>query len=139
MGIGGNDMLTGGAGNDILIAGSGSNILNGTDFIREGVNEQDTLVGALGRADQFVLGDFSGAYYLDESDGDASLARIRNFESLDTIVLNGDSSDYRIGIDGGNSVIFNIGNGSDDAIGIIENTVGLNLNSDQFDFVHPCA
>ena len=94
-------------------------------------------MGARGRADQFVLGDRSGAYYLDRRfiNGANSLAQIRDFESLDTIALSGSSSDYRIATRGGNSIIFRREAGPDDAIAVIENTVGLNLNGDQFSFV----
>ena len=131
----GNDNLIGGAGNDFLVGGPGLDLLNGTDSFNLGVNERDTLVGSLGSRDQFVLGDSNSAFYLDEGSGATSLARIRDFESLDTIILNGSSSDYRIATNGGNSTIFRREAGPDDAIAIIENTVGLNLNGDQFSFV----
>lgn len=137
IGNGGDDVLNGGGGNDLLVGSTGSNVLNGTDATHRGVNEQDILVGARGRADQFVLGDRSGAYYLDRRfiNGANSLAQIRDFESLDTIVLSGSSGDYRIATRGGNSIIFRREAGPDDAIAVIENIVGLNLNGDQFSFV----
>ena len=94
-------------------------------------------------ADQFMLGDRDGAYYLDEADGFSSFASIRRFDSLDTIALSGSIGDYRISTDGDDTTLFRVGAGTDDAmaegrsetIAVIENTVGLNLNSDQFSFV----
>jgi Ca2+-binding RTX toxin-like protein len=54
----GNDILTGGTGFDYLDGasdGTGNGIASGTEF--------DTLTGGVG-GDRFVLGDFSGVYYL---------------------------------------------------------------------------
>ncbi len=54
----GNDIVTGGTGFDYLDGasdGTGNGIASGTEF--------DTLTGGVG-GDRFVLGDFSGVYYL---------------------------------------------------------------------------
>jgi Ca2+-binding RTX toxin-like protein len=78
------DTLTGDAGNDALYGGSGVDVLTGTNARSRGVGEVDFLSGGTG-ADQFVLGDTRGSYYL--GNGANDFARIIDFSSNDQFVL----------------------------------------------------
>ena len=106
----GNDRLTGNYGNDILVGGEGNDTLDGGpgDDILKGYGggiEFDMLKGQKGaggnvsNADTFVLGDRSGAFYLDPS-GDLGLegghATIIDYSSSDndSIQLYGNESNY---------------------------------------------
>lgn len=96
-----NNVLTGGGGNDRISGGGGGDKLNGTDSIARGVGERDILTGGAG-ADQFILGDKSGAFYKGNGNGD--FARITDFASADQIQL-----------------------GSEETYSLQRNTTGFNL------------
>jgi Ca2+-binding RTX toxin-like protein len=81
-----NDRLFGGTGNDSLTGDAGNDQLTGTNTFSRGVSERDALVGGIG-ADQYVLGDGLGLYYLDRlggfTDGFAEITGFGSGDSLD--------------------------------------------------------
>jgi len=122
-GFTGNDSLTGGAGNDLLAGEAGDDILNGygqTGF------EYDFLVGGTG-ADDFVLGDSSGAFY--QGFGFATITDFYAIEG-DELQVFGSADDYSLStFNDGTSIYF-----QDDLIGYIANTTDITVESD-FTFV----
>ncbi len=143
MGGNGNDFLIGGKNNDRLVAGSGNDILIGVDHTKAdpGKGEVDRLSGH-GGADIFVLGDSTGVYY----HGDGSWAVgwqdrgvISDFNlGSDKIQLHGSSSDYRLNINSGNTVIFyrEPGTTVNEVVGVVERVTELDLNDvTQFNYV----
>jgi Ca2+-binding RTX toxin-like protein len=80
-----NDRLLGGTGNDSLTGDAGNDQLTGANVFSRGVSERDTLIGGVG-ADQYVLGDGIGLYYLDRLGGFTDgFAEITGFDSSDRL------------------------------------------------------
>jgi len=121
----GNDSLTGGTGFDYLDGasdGTGNGIASGTEF--------DTLTGGVG-GDRFVLGDFSGVYYL--GNGHATITDF-SLGQGDIIQIKGKFADgYSVGLGnwGGAATqdtgIFFKGN----LIGVVQDQNITNLSRDQ--------
>ncbi|MEG4318353.1 MULTISPECIES: calcium-binding protein [unclassified Microcoleus] len=144
----GNDNLGGGKGNDSVSGGSGDDLITGVASAPPinsdpGLGEIDILTGGSG-SDRFSLGDQFAAYYDDQ--GTRDFAVITDFTQLDNIVLNGKLNDYSVvqnqanvvpglGLVQGTGIFRNGANGTKDLIGIVQNIVGLNLNSSVFKFV----
>jgi Ca2+-binding RTX toxin-like protein len=142
-----NDNLGGGKGNDWVSGGKGDDLIVGVAPAppigsNPGAGEMDILTGGLG-SDRFSLGDQFEAYYDDQ--GGVDFAVITDLSILDTIVLNGQASDYVVqnhaafipelgGLVQGTG-IFKKEAGGKDLIGIAQNIFGLNLNSSVFQFV----
>ena len=123
LGFTGNDSLTGGAGNDLLAGEAGDDILNGygqTGF------EYDFLVGGTG-ADDFVLGDSSGAFY--QGFGFATITDFYAIEG-DELQAFGSADDYSLSTFNDGTDIFY----QDDLIGHISNTTDITVEND-FTFV----
>ena len=121
----GNDSLTGGTGFDYLDGasdGTGNGIASGTEF--------DTLTGGLG-GDRFVLGDFSGVYYLGK--GHATITDF-SFAQGDIIQIKGKFADgYSVGLGnwGGaatqdTGIFF-----KNNLIGVVQDQNIINLSRDQ--------
>ena len=143
-----NDNLGGGKGNDSLSGGSGADLIVGvTSGLpiggNPGLGEIDILTGGSGN-DRFFLGDQFAAYYDDQ--GTSDFAVITDFTQLDNIVLNGKLNDYVVqdqaalvpllgGLVQGTGILKKGANGTNELIGIVQNIVGLNLNSSLFQFV----
>jgi Ca2+-binding RTX toxin-like protein len=143
-----NDNLGGGKGNDSVNGGSGDDLIGGvTSGIpiggNPGLGEIDILTGGSG-SDRFFLGDQFAAYYDDQ--GTSDFAVITDFTQLDNIVLNGKLNDYVVqnqaavvpelgGLVQGTGILKKGANGTNDLIGIVQNIVGLNLDSSVFQFV----
>ena len=141
-GLAGNDSLSGGSGNDTLLGGSGNDLLVGGDgndrldgYATTGT-EYDTLVGGAG-SDTFVLGGSWGVSY--QGNG---YAVITDWDSSsDFIEARGSSSQYELrsrdfGV-GGSATdlgIYYTGNGSNDLIAIVQDSVNVNFVRD-FRFV----
>lgn len=96
-----NDYLYGKDGNDKLYGGTGSDYLageNGDDTLTGfggGFYENDTLVGGAG-ADRFILGDQTGAFYVNVGGGE-SYAIITDFNyRQDKFQVFGSASDYSL-------------------------------------------
>ncbi|MEM8503395.1 MAG: matrixin family metalloprotease [Cyanobacteria bacterium P01_D01_bin.1] len=139
----GDDELIGGLGNDSLMGGKGQDILLGTSIDGDGLREKDALVGGA-KADLFILGDRTRAFYDDGSSGTVGLADhalILDFkgEEGDQIQLHGKAADYSIGaVPGGESSeqgIFLKTAGKDELIGIVRSNSLLVLESESFVFV----
>jgi Ca2+-binding RTX toxin-like protein len=144
----GNDNLGGGKGNDSVSGGSGDDLIVGvTSGLpiggNPGLGEIDILTGGSGN-DRFFLGDQFAAYYDDQ--GTSDFAVITDFTQLDNIVLNGKLNDYVVqaqaaflpelgGLVQGTGILKKGANGTNDLIGIVQNIVGLELNSSVFQFV----
>jgi Ca2+-binding RTX toxin-like protein len=144
----GNDNLGGGKGNDSVSGGSGDDLITGVASAppinsNPGLGEIDILTGGSG-SDRFSLGDQFAAYYDDQ--GTSDFAVITDFTQLDNIVLNGKLNDYSVvqnqanvvpglGLIQGTGILKKGANGTNDLIGIVQNIVGLNLNSSVFQFV----
>ncbi len=99
----GEDFLVGGTGSDALVGGWRDDRLIGVDpnSTNPGFGEIDTLTGGgLGgelsdwSIDTFVLGDSNHAYY--QGGNSTDYAIIDGFESVDLLVLKGNSSDYTV-------------------------------------------
>ncbi|MEB3357750.1 MAG: lectin-like protein [Synechococcales bacterium] len=119
-GVGGNDILDGGAGNDRLL---------GTDATKLGAGEQDTLTGGKG-VDTFVLGVSNLPFYA--TGGNSDFARITDFNAAEDIVqLGGSISQYSQQGSGADTLLSYKG----DLIAVFENTSSLNLNTAAFTFV----
>lgn len=89
--FGSDDIQFGGNGNDTLNGGFGNDTLNGVGETG-GVGEIDRLTGGFGK-DTFNLGDENNVFY--HGKGIFDYALIKDFRaSQDTIVLNGEKSDY---------------------------------------------
>jgi Ca2+-binding RTX toxin-like protein len=143
-----NDNLGGGKGNDSVNGGSGDDLIVGvTSGIpiggNPGLGEIDILTGGSGK-DRFFLGDQFAAYYDDQ--GTSDFAVITDFTQVDNIVLNGKLNDYVVqaqaavvpqlgGLIQGTGILKKGANGTNDLIGIVQNIVGLNLDSSVFQFV----
>jgi Ca2+-binding RTX toxin-like protein len=134
----GNDWVNGGSGDDLIVGVAGAPPIGGNP----GSGEMDILTGGVG-SDKFYLGDNFEAYYDDL--GGVDFAVITDLSILDTIVLNGQASDYVVqnhaafipelgGLVQGTG-IFKREAGGKDLIGIAQNVFGLNLNSSVFQFV----
>ncbi len=139
----GDDSLVGGLGDDTLMGGKGQDTLLGTSIGGDGLREQDVLVGGA-KADLFVLGDRTRAFYDDGSSGTIGLsdyALISDFKrsDLDQIQLHGSAADYLIGTvpDSSNSDqgIFLKTEGKAELIGIVRGDSALILESPSFTFV----
>jgi len=144
----GNDNLGGGKGNDSVSGGSGDDLIVGvTSGLpiggNPGLGEIDILTGGSGN-DRFFLGDQFAAYYDDQ--GTSDFAVITDFTQLDNIVLNGKLNDYVVqaqaaflpelgGLVQGTGILKKGANGTNDLIGIVQNIVGLDLDSSVFQFV----
>jgi Ca2+-binding RTX toxin-like protein len=144
----GNDNLGGGKGNDSVSGGGGDDLITGVSPAppinsNPGLGEIDILTGGSG-SDRFSLGDQLEAYYDDQ--GTSDFAVITDFTQLDNIVLNGQINDYVVqnqaafvpelgGLVQGTGILKKGANGTNDLIGIVQNIVGLNLNSSVFKFV----
>ena len=129
------DTLIGAQGNDTLLGGADLDFLNGTRNGINGVGERDFLTGGLGGQDRFILGSRTGSYYLDAGAGGTSFTRILDFEPFDRLLVSGSRSDYRLAVSNGDTFLLKRESGPDDAVALIENTVGLNLNSVQFIYI----
>ena len=136
----GNDVLTGGTGNDILKGGEGVDTLIGVDLTatQPGNSEIDTLHGGPG-ADSFILG--NGQVYYDDN-GTADYAMILGFNGAqgDRIQLYGSISDYTIeknvsGLPTGKAIYSNNDNGDNELIAIVKGLKGMDLDTNQFNFV----
>jgi Ca2+-binding RTX toxin-like protein len=136
----GNDSVNGGSGDDLIIGVAGTPLIGGNS----GSGELDILTGGIG-SDKFYLGDNFEAYYDDQ--GTVDFAVITDFTQLDKIVLNGKANDYVVqnqaaflpelgGLVQGTGILKKGANGTNDLIGIVQNIVGLNLNSSVFQFVN---
>ena len=128
------DTLLGAHGNDTLVGGDDIDFLNGTINSVRGVGERDFLSGGAGN-DRYILGSAVLPFYLDAGAGGTSFATLQDFGGGDRIILHGSSVEYRLAVSGGNTFILFREPGPDDAIALIENTVGLNLNSNKFIYV----
>jgi Tol biopolymer transport system component len=122
----GNDHLVGGIGSDILLGGDGDDILNGKGFSQA----IDILTGRSG-ADTFVLGNHR-LYYRG-----SGYATITDFDSSqnDKIQLLGDSTQYQLGqlenaAGGMETGIFYVGNGGNNLIGVVQNSVDVSWERD---------
>ncbi|MEM9905138.1 MAG: LamG-like jellyroll fold domain-containing protein, partial [Cyanobacteria bacterium P01_D01_bin.44] len=126
----GHDQLVGGSGNDILNGGAGNDILNGTDTVSVGNFEQDSLTGGTG-VDRFILGDASQAYY--SSQGAQDYVTITDFTSgVDVVELHGSMGSYQQQQQGSSTALYFNGQ---ELIAIFENTSGLNLAGNSFEFL----
>ncbi|MEM8808560.1 MAG: DNRLRE domain-containing protein, partial [Cyanobacteria bacterium P01_G01_bin.38] len=126
----GNDQLTGGSGNDILDGGAGHDVLNGTDAVSVGNFEQDILTGGSG-SDRFILGDANQAYY--SSQGAQDYVTITDFMAdVDVIELHGSIGNYQQQQQAGSTALYLNGQ---ELIAIFENTSGLNLAGNSFEFL----
>ncbi|MEO1348073.1 MAG: NF038122 family metalloprotease [Cyanobacteria bacterium J06635_15] len=126
----GHDQLVGGSGNDILNGGAGNDILNGTDAVSVGNFEQDILTGGSG-SDRFILGDANQAYY--SSQGAQDYVTITDFMAdVDVIELHGSIGNYQQQQQGGSTALYLNGQ---ELIAIFENTNGLNLAGNSFEFL----
>jgi Ca2+-binding RTX toxin-like protein len=133
----GNDNLFGAVGNDSLIGGTGLDTLNGSDNLALGVGERDSLAGALGEQDRFVLGSAASSYYLDAGAGNTSFARLLGgLDANDRIVLSGSSANYTLSVVGGVSTAISFKEaGPDDLVAFVQGVVGLNLTSTRFVYI----
>ena len=130
----GRDTLVGAQGNDTLNGGSGIDFLNGTLNSARGLGERDFMSGGVGN-DRFILSNLTSTFYLDAGLGGISFARIQDFSFGDKIILEGTSSKYRLAVSSGSTFILFKEPGADDAVALIENTAGLNLNSNTFIYI----
>jgi RTX calcium-binding nonapeptide repeat (4 copies) len=82
--------LVAGPGNDTITGGKGNDTMDAFGSLTGGITttQRDTMTGG-GGADLFILGDSSGAYYLDgnASHGSVSYAFIPDFNLSDTLQL----------------------------------------------------
>ena len=139
----GNDVLTGGTGNDILKGGQGADTLIGVDLTatQPGNSEIDILHGGSG-ADSFILGHAQvGQVYYDDN-GTEDYAMILGFNGAqgDRIQLYGSISDYTIeknvsGLPTGKAIYSNNDNGDNELIAIVRGLKGMDLDTNQFNFV----
>ena len=139
----GNDVLTGGTGNDILKGGEGADTLIGVDLTatQPGNSEIDILHGGSG-ADSFILGHAQvGQVYYDDN-GTEDYAMILGFNGAqgDRIQLYGSISDYTIennvsGLPTGKAIYSNNDNGDNELIAIVRGLKGMDLDTNQFNFV----
>lgn len=138
----GDDILTGGSGKDRLFGGEGADLIIGVDVTSLGTGDRDKLRGDAG-ADTFVLGNASGAFYNDGNDsksGKSDYALILDFETGDTIQLNGSADDYILDVSRrGTSIYLNNDDvdgltRNDELIGIIKGVTLENMDSG-FSFV----
>jgi Ca2+-binding RTX toxin-like protein len=136
------EVLVGLRGSDRLNAGSGNDILIGVDANsrRPGRNEIDQMNGGQGN-DIFVLGDENRVFYDDSkraNPGVKDYALIQKFNrKQDTIQLNGDAADYRLGSGSGvrgTGLYLETGK-TDELIAVIQGGGKLNLNSSAFEYV----
>ncbi|MEM7726821.1 MAG: glycoside hydrolase family 9 protein, partial [Cyanobacteria bacterium P01_A01_bin.45] len=138
----GDDWLQGDRGNDNLIGGAGNDFLIGTKPGTSGKDERDTLQGGKG-ADMFALGDKTGIYYdngksADHGFTDYALVKDFNSKEGDKILLHGKAENYRLGSVSGSKSgtgILHKDSGKDELIAIVENTSGLKLESNAFQFI----
>ena len=137
------DTITGGQGNDTLLGGDNDDVLIGVDptASQPGMDEVDTLTGdEPGDEDDdiFVLGDESQVYY--DNGNEADYALITDFDDQDMIRLSGSAGDYELGtsptdLPGGTAIFLTTG-GTDELIGIVQDTSNLDLLDDKvFSFV----
>ena len=139
----GNDVLTGGTGDDILKGGEGADTLIGVDLTatQPGNSEIDFLHGGSG-ADSFILGHAQvGQVYYDDN-GTEDYAMILGFNGAqgDRIQLYGSISDYTIeknvsGLPTGKAIYSNNDNGDNELIAIVKGLKGMDLDTNQFNFV----
>ena len=143
-GLNGRDVLIGRGASDALDGGNGRDILIGVKPTSNlpGFGEIDALTGGKDR-DTFVLGNAKKVYYDDGNLGTQGLsdyALITDFKNNDVIQLKGSSDDYllvddfKLGATTG-TAIFLKEETFDELIGITEGVFGLNLNSNDFNFV----
>lgn len=139
LGFDGDDTLDGGLGNDIVVGEAGNDVIVGGGFDLNS-NQVDILTGDFERnsidngfrgADTFVLGDSSGAYYLDSPGFErSSYAIITDFNYLDgdKIQVSGSINDYNVlnsasgfGVD----ILY-----KGDLIAVVENTTNVFKEAD---------
>lgn len=139
----GNDLLTGGLQRDRLIGGHGSDTLIGVDetLANPGAGEFDVLWGQTS-ADLFVLGNGSGAFYVDggtAAQRNSGRAIVADFTvASDTIQLAGSADNYRIVETATNSRIFygSVGSTKNELIGVVQGDFsGLDLSASYFSYV----
>lgn len=142
-GNGGSDELIGGGDSDVLVGGAGKDVLIGVDPTASspGVGERDVLTGG-NRADRFVLGNDTTAFYNDGRDnrpGRQDFALITDFQRVDRIQLHGKATDYvlkrspaALAVGTG---IFLKTSGKDELIGVVAGNASLNLSSSTFSYV----
>jgi Ca2+-binding RTX toxin-like protein len=141
----GNDTLEGEANNDILQGDGGNDLIIGTDpnVVNGGVGEIDTLFGGEG-IDTFALGDELQSYYNDLDNlslGLGDYALIEDFDiEQDVIQLHGMSEDYRLSEDSlenlpSGTIVYQIIEGEDELIAVIEGVFSLTLAENTFVFV----
>ena len=118
-GVGGNNVLIGGDGFDTVIGGSGQDKINGSDSYNGGFYERDYLAGG-GGADEFVLGDVYGAYYIANNNHDYAI--IEDFSvGEDKLELYGSASHYHVNVYHGDAYIYYNDYGSYDKIAVVDN------------------
>ncbi|MGQ4647940.1 CAP domain-containing protein [Lyngbya aestuarii] len=132
----GNDQLIGDEGNDLLIGGSGNDILIGVNptLTNPGVAEVDRLRGNAG-TDTFVLGNASGAFYVDGSTGYAVISDYSFGEDL--IQLHGSADKYQLVESGSQTQLLytEAGLAQNELIGIIKGDfAGLELSGADFTY-----
>ncbi|VEP18083.1 hypothetical protein H1P_690003 [Hyella patelloides LEGE 07179] len=137
------DTLVGGSGKDSIQGHSGEDIITGVNPNLEsaGLGEIDTLVGGA-NSDYFLLGDIHQTFYDDgesRSRGLEDYALIKDFDVTEDIIeISGSKTNYRLGFspirDITGTAIYRVGNidETDELIAILEDVIGLNINSDAF-------
>ncbi len=131
-----NDLLIGGSENDNLNGSNGQDTLIGVDesSTNPGLGERDTLKDKSGanEADDFILGNADGPFYLDNgttnAEGNVSRGTLVNFEpGVDQIQLSGVFEDYFFKeSNSGNTNIFYQPSGQPkDLIGIVKGVTGI--------------
>jgi uncharacterized protein len=142
-GNGGNDRLWGDRGSDRLLGGAGNDTLTGVSetLPNPGAGEADVLVGNLG-ADVFVLGNSSGAFYVDGGSAtqrNSGRGIVRDFNPTeDRIQLYGNANNYRlVALEGQTRLFYGaVGLPKNELVGVIDGNVsGLNLSSSAFSYV----
>lgn len=139
----GNDLLMGGLQGDRLFGDDGADTLIGVDdsAANPGAGEIDVLRGQ-GNADLFVLGNASGAFYVDggttaqSNSGRAVLADFDRAE--DTIQLAGSADNYQIieGASGARILYGEIGSPKNELVGIVRGDFSsLDLSASYFSYV----
>ena len=144
LGESGNDTIRGGNGNDTLDGGVDSDILIGVNpnSSNPGFNEIDRFQGGAG-SDKFILGDATWIAYDDRNsatEGTSDYGLILDFTSgEDVIQLQAPRTNYSLEeIDTNTRLFINKPTGEpDELIAIIQGVTGLNLDSDDFEYILP--
>ena len=133
--IEGNDIIPGQDTSDVIVAVN-------TGDTNPGLNEIDVLSGGAG-SDTFVFGEAGTVYYDDgvgTTDGEGDYALIWDFETgIDQIQLVGTANDYVLsaspaGLHSGTAIYRTAAGQTDELLGIVNDTSGLSLASNDFLF-----